>query len=1045
MIGLIALSGLARSVAKPIEAKREYDLKLGYQTELGKRQSIQELATAKASFKLTKDLEHEYFMSPEGTQMRKIEGEEILDHKKKELALETADWINREVWKNTEAVDYEIGRTNRILIGTKNVSLNALLENTRALNIEKLNFEVKLLEGKSEIEIDTYIEKELRSIRELTGPKLHAEYHKLKALEPLQLAIELRKLKAISGAEHRLYLDQIEAKSGAERQEWLKDKLIEYHPEITQKEIQTQLNIMNKLTPREIAFKLTELKTLFPETFRQEKETEEMKHKITNSDLNLKPSGSIRVVVGDGENKTEKKVDLYSPHHPVFQHTKKEYSVRNGFEWLNGLMQNKTIDAIFESGNTEEQVKLMRNIKEHFIAYRTEVLSNYENIQKMDNGQVIKVPNIRDAFSWLREHPVTNELGKNFDEGINDQTARDVLNSVGIVVNVDPNKQIVKTFTEYANQAQDGHPSGIITYIEDTDNGFTPEQRKTFYDVMDWRIRAKLDTAENLVDAQLATRFLNKEVLDFYGNLMSKEFANNYGLAPLFVDIGGKGGFLKRLDQFTTDQTALSQKEIRYLVEAGRAAGFNTAQDYIEALSVGVQKHRSNFAGGSAKSKRFKSIGLDPKDIEAKQAAAAMLKVTLRAMLSTMTQKTLDQFAYTSANKEIIDRISPLPYATDLTSGPLGLFALFKDIIPRNIRIIAEEAGYTFDAEGRLDENQERGDLGESKFFEILYQNTYGDKPRWANMQANDKRAQDEFAARKAKGNFGIITEDGFEAFTTVEEWLKAERAARQKLNSEYSSAMAEYQKTEGTGFSDKARIEAKRNMLKFVIAYQYASLLQGGTGGRTISDQDVQNMLTALSQEQWLTSPEAMVESSLEIYQQASIQEQINSSLLSNDPTIASGAALFKKRLASEVDFVHEFNSLDKFGKGGKPLSTDIDELQEGITDKIIRGKRLTNLGVDTAVETIVDGKTIYTPLRRFSMSQNTIDKLIEQDEDNVSQQINLGDYIEDIKNYDEKEIENAYGMTREQLLKYIEQREKNVPVAVFPDGSVKFIMQES
>ena len=46
MIGLIALSGLARSVAKPIEAKREYDLKLGYQTALGKMQSAQELETA---------------------------------------------------------------------------------------------------------------------------------------------------------------------------------------------------------------------------------------------------------------------------------------------------------------------------------------------------------------------------------------------------------------------------------------------------------------------------------------------------------------------------------------------------------------------------------------------------------------------------------------------------------------------------------------------------------------------------------------------------------------------------------------------------------------------------------------------------------------------------------------------------------------------------------------------------------------------------------------------------------------------------------------
>jgi len=49
---------------------------------------------------------------------------------------------------------------------------------------------------------------------------------------------------------------------------------------------------------------------------------------------------------------------------------------------------------------------------------------------------------------------------------------------------------------------------------------------------------------------------------------------------------------------------------------------------------------------------------------------------------------------------------------------------------------------------------------------------------------------------------------------------------------------------------SDKevTRKLAQRKYYKFMIAYQMAAAIQGGTGGRTISDQDVQNILSALN-----------------------------------------------------------------------------------------------------------------------------------------------------------------------------------------------------
>ena len=47
---------------------------------------------------------------------------------------------------------------------------------------------------------------------------------------------------------------------------------------------------------------------------------------------------------------------------------------------------------------------------------------------------------------------------------------------------------------------------------------------------------------------------------------------------------------------------------------------------------------------------------------------------------------------------------------------------------------------------------------------------------------------------------------------------------------------------------SDAAKKKAKLTLLKFTLAYQVSMALQGGSGGRTISDQDVDNILKGLS-----------------------------------------------------------------------------------------------------------------------------------------------------------------------------------------------------
>ena len=76
----------------------------------------------------------------------------------------------------------------------------------------------------------------------------------------------------------------------------------------------------------------------------------------------------------------------------------------------------------------------------------------------------------------------------------------------------------------------------------------------------------------------------------------------------------------------------------------------------------------------------------------------------------------------------------------------------------------------------------------------------------------------------------------------TDEAFAKAEAEARKENTAGLNEIIA------GLNSGNEAKINvAKRRYLNYIIAYQVASAMQGGTGGRTISDQDVRNVLNFL------------------------------------------------------------------------------------------------------------------------------------------------------------------------------------------------------
>ena len=118
-------------------------------------------------------------------------------------------------------------------------------------------------------------------------------------------------------------------------------------------------------------------------------------------------------------------------------------------------------------------------------------------------------------------------------------------------------------------------------------------------------------------------------------------------------------------------------------------------------------------------------------------------------------------------------------------------------------------------------------------------------------------------------GSTGIIS-----GFANLTSWLNDEKGFGQNrvTRSRLQNKLATYQKNfnevdnnHPSGLSSNAR-KARIEFMKFNLAYAMASAFQGGTGGRTISDQDIENMMAAMKFE--FDSSEDIIIESLETIQ---------------------------------------------------------------------------------------------------------------------------------------------------------------------------------
>ena len=121
--------------------------------------------------------------------------------------------------------------------------------------------------------------------------------------------------------------------------------------------------------------------------------------------------------------------------------------------------------------------------------------------------------------------------------------------------------------------------------------------------------------------------------------------------------------------------------------------------------------------------------------------------------------------------------------------------------------------------------------------------------------------------------------------FKSVDEYIAYEKDAYNRNVQRLQSIQNRLQSNSATEV-----LEARRDFLKFMMAYELASFMQGGTGGRTISDQDVENMLRAIGTKKWSTV-DGMIGGTLQLLTANAHELDLYQGLSSGDPATIQSA----------------------------------------------------------------------------------------------------------------------------------------------------------
>lgn len=345
---------------------------------------------------------------------------------------------------------------------------------------------------------------------------------------------------------------------------------------------------------------------------------------------------------------------------------------------------------------------------------------------------------------------------------------------------------------------------------------------------------------------------------------VSGKYVPDISAVKFIADLTAKGYTMTQLRQFDPSQTTDQGGQIMYnhslTEEISRVANdyFPSPQPFIQALSISA-KSTDTGTIALAPAEYAKQQGVDLKALRKQNFDAGDLMNDADAGLRSLTNPDLLKLRNSDARNGLLLQNNGVylesdpNQSSDLFGLPLNTYSTFFSTLGDQISAVLgtakDIAGLEDTAIGAAILNQ--------------YDKLDDKNRRWTNYRDDVN----------PKTGITYLEEEATRRGMRVNKFLKAEERAKRETTRQLNEAQAVLNNPEA---EQAERVAARRQFFAFTMAYKLASLLQGGTGGRTISDQDVQNMFRVLSQDA-LTSPVKFGESMLNIKRMAKNILEVN------------------------------------------------------------------------------------------------------------------------------------------------------------------------
>ena len=344
---------------------------------------------------------------------------------------------------------------------------------------------------------------------------------------------------------------------------------------------------------------------------------------------------------------------------------------------------------------------------------------------------------------------------------------------------------------------------------------------------------------------------------------------------------------------------------------------FESPGPFIRALSFSALAGGGTSANNPAEHARQQ--GFDLEALTKQNFDAGGLLQDVDGALRTLTEDALKDLRVNPKHAVLLQNngvpITSDPYASsDLFGLPLNTHGtLFSTLGDQIAAVMKTAKGYA--------------GLGDSQLATAII-NQYED------TESTHLKRWTDFNAVNPDTNTKYVVEEAARRGMSVNAFITAEEKAREANKKALEDARAVLSNPDAKTDEIAA---ARRQFYAFTMAYKLASLLQGGTGGRTISDQDVQNMFRILSQDR-LASPQKFGESMLNIKKMAKDVLEVNQMIslgltvdeAKNTPhrPILAGAKHFRDFHAAT--FIPTFATIENYLRYGTPTGTGSNVSQE-------------------------------------------------------------------------------------------------------------------